>query len=1173
MSNHQNEFPPIFATNRHDRGETVAGELMRLFRGMREQLKSPPEVSIATAYINPGGFDLVADELEQVDRVRLLLGAEPDPATDHSILTAAADRDARFDTALGNHEQWLTMERDLLGFTRESSAAALRMLEWLRSVGPDGSPRVEVRRYVESFLHGKAFIADHEVLPAVLAGSSNFTYAGLSRNAELNLGYGTGNQGHVGLVREWFDGLWDLSEEYPLADIYSALWEPHQPWTVFLRMLWELYQDADDAERPRTELDLTGFQLDGVARMLRLLDNLGGVLVADEVGLGKTFLAGEIIARAASLDRQQVLIVCPAALKTGMWQPFLKRHDFSRRVDVLSYDELRLGTDPERPDHASFMRKLDDYALVVVDEAHNLRNPSTQRSAAVNALVGGARPKKLVLLTATPVNNSLMDLHTLVTYFVRNDAAFVAIGIPSIRDYVKRAQGMDPDSLSPEHLFDLMDQVAVRRTRRFVQRHYPHDTITLPDGSKATIQFPTPKPERIDYELDGPGEKLLHATVYALDLPDDAPLVSRYHDRQADPGRLMLARYTPSAYRFDEDLESYQVSNAGLLRSALLKRLESSPAALRRTLGTLIASHELFLVALDQGFVMTSTALNEWSGSEDESLDDWVAALDDDLADKVLVAQDFHVDELRQDVLDDLELLRRLMSLAEKASAGDDPKVKRLIDELRAVAAEARKPARSGVDAVDRRKVIIFSTYADTIDDVALRVSAAVKRAKPDDPLSDYQDRIADTIKGQKVGVDQGHRARVLAGFAPETAGELNDAGKPRSANLYDLIFTTDVLSEGVNLQQCGRIVNYDLPWNPMRLVQRHGRIDRIGSKHSVVVLGCFFPAKHLDDLLGLEATLQRKLAYADAAIGTGKVLPGYAGRFEVTLEDTRKQIEQVRDENPEIFVNGGASAALSGEEYRKRLSKAMDNPHTAKKVKDLPWSSGSGFANAQVARSGYVFCIRMGEHPKPWFRFVPVDPATWEPRRAEPPREDAGPGWMEGSSHPPGAPPVSMPVIVDSDTLSCLIAADPGDDETERVLPDIAYERAFDAWEAAREAALADWELLTDPNNLMPEPPKALRDAAELVYLSGQDALSPEAQNDLLARLNTAPPARVIRDVRAVLRSDASNSTKILAIRDVVEAAGLVPAAGAEPLPPLEPSEVHLITWMAVQGKDATET
>ena len=154
--------------------------------------------------------------------------------------------------------------------------------------------------------------------------------------------------------------------------------------------------------------------------------------------------------------------------------------------------------------------------------------------------------------------------------------------------------------MSPEHLFDLMDQVAVRRTRKLRQDPLPAAMRSdLPNGQKVVIVFPTPQWTRLDYDLD-PAGRLLNAVVYALDLPDDAPLVSRYVDRRDDPGRLMLARYTPSAYGIDEDdgLEGYQVANAGLLRSALLKRLESSPRALANTLGVLIGSNQAFLDAL-----------------------------------------------------------------------------------------------------------------------------------------------------------------------------------------------------------------------------------------------------------------------------------------------------------------------------------------------------------------------------------------------------------------------------------------------------------------------------------------------------------------------------------------------------------------------------------------------
>jgi hypothetical protein len=491
----------------------------------------------------------------------------------------------------------------------------------------------------------------------------------------------------------------------------------------------------------------------------------------------------------------------------------------------------------------------------------------------------------------------------------------------------------------------------------------------------------------------------------------------------------------------------------------------------------------------------------------------------------------------------------------------------------------SRVASKAGLNANARRKVIVFSTYADTVDDVEARVKTAVNAADPEDPLADYQGRLAPAaVKGAKSGIDQKARARLLSQFAPETAGELNNDGSPQEEDKYDLLFTTDVLSEGVNLQQAGRIINYDLPWNPMRLVQRHGRIDRIGSKHTTVILGCFFPSEHLDTLLHLEETLQRKLTYANAAIGATKVLPGFKSRFEVNLRDTRKQIEDLRAENPELFENrGSSSAAVSGEEYRRRLAQAIADPFVKQDVEALPWMSGSDFVNNHTSTSGYVFCLRMGNHPKAWFRFVPTRPGTWTPTYDQPVGEDDGRGshWQAVADDAATArenPSLGEPgrIIVVDDTLTCLMAADPSGPDTARDLPDDAYEGAFAAWEAARDQALEDWLHLTDPTNLMPEAPKALRDAADLVYAYGSDALSSQDEQDLITRLNSSPSVRVQRDVRAALNTDKPPGDRIRDIRQVLMDAGVIPTEPADPLPHLEPTDVHLIAWMAVQGKDA---
>lgn len=1140
---------PDFASNHlpSDAGETVADRLNELFRKLSENKVTPPPVAIATAYVNPAGFALLADELEAAPRVRLLLGAEPDEESVRAIASGDSDQDARRDAALDHHQAWLEAERDTMGFERVPTAEARRMVEWLNSVDPEGVARVEVRRYSSGFLHGKAYLVEDAAAQAAIAGSSNMTLAGLALNAELNLGTGGGTSS-AAKVHEWFEHFWSLSDAYDLAGLYGRLWEPHDPWTIYLRMLWELYGehlDADEDPNKVTGLHLTRFQADGVARMERLLDEHGGVLVADEVGLGKTYLAGEVIYRTANINRQRVLVVAPAALKTAMWEPFLTTHDFSRWVDVMSYEEVRNRLDPEKGSVSAFLKQIEDYSLIVIDEAHNLRNSGAQRSGAVDRVITAGGPKKVVLLTATPVNNSLTDLETLVKYFIRDDARFAALGIPSIREYIKHAQAMDPANLTPEHLFDLMDQVAVRRTRKFVKEHYANELITGPDGKPTTIKFPQPKVRRIDYDLTEDGLALIDAMVYALDDPTDPHAPRAWEERGRDPKRLMLARYLSSMYTVDHDLLNYQISNVGLLRSGLLKRLESSPQALHSSLTKMIASHEAFLAALDQGYVLKGEALSDWVASDSDDLDEFVAEFDSD--DQVESVDGYHLAELRADVESDIALLAELRDLTDVVVKGKETKTAKVIEELSQIAEEARRVDARGVSTTDRRKVIVFSAFTDTIIPIHEAVVKAIAAAPDGSPLSDFKGRVAPPTMGSYAkthergatgGVDQGGRASTIAGFAPRTAGPRNMAGEPTARDEYDILFTTDVLAEGVNLQQAGQMINYDLPWNPMRIVQRHGRIDRIGSQHDYVHLGLFFPSVRLDDLLQLEARLERKLALADAAVGAGEVLPGRGPGHEVNLAD-----DQVVEEFERLLDAGGSSASLSGEEYRRRLFGALSIDVLLKSdVLGLPYGSGSGFVNPLVRGNGYVFCVKVGSSPKPWFRYIATD-EHWSVRC------DA-----EGTP------------IVSPDTLLSLRVADPQNVGTERWLPEAVYDKAFDAWTVARDGIYQAWCQLTDPNAFQPDLPLSFRDAYSLVLSKGSH-LGRDSQIALANRLRSVPSAKVSRQVRAALNEGRTDEERIELVAEVLDEAGIAPPPPREPLPEVQPHEVRLVAWLAVRG------
>ncbi|MCY4632123.1 MAG: helicase-related protein [bacterium] len=1216
---------PELATNRA--GRTVAEALNGYITHAATGFVGGARLDIASAYFNVGGYSLLADSLDHLTGARLLLGAEPTPPESRPRVlgdeSARPERAAaaRLRRALEGHERDLRTDRDLLGFSVETDAAVRRLVGWLRG------GKVQVRRLEGRFLHGKAFLVSDRS-HGVVAGSSNFTHAGLATNLELNLGNYSPHV--VRQVQEWFEELWAEAVDYDLAALFEGRFEPHPPQLIYLRMLWQLYGDdlaAEAAAEGAPQIHLTSFQTDGLWRARRILDEHNGVLVADEVGLGKTFLAGELIREAALDRRQRVLVITPATLRDGPWRAF--RSEFNLPMELVSYEQLaadprlnpdrrgaggaRMSPAPATPtvttptganptDTATAdttpadatgarnvaagaaptlaARDVNDYAMVVIDEAQNLRNPSTQRAEALRRLLAGMPPKKLVLLSATPVNNSLWDLYYLLGYFLHNDATFAEVGIRSLRDHFATAMAQNPGDLSPEHLFDVLDAVAVRRTRSFVKRFYPNDTVRL-DGREQPITFPTPRVRRVVYDLDAVLPGFFDRIERALD-PDAEP---------NDPEVLTLARYAPSQYRHDRALETYEVQLAGLLRSGLLKRFESSPFAFALTCERMAASHDAFLSLLNNGRVATGEALADWIATDSDDIDEVDKYLDAHvgLTDD---ATGYDVARLRAHVARDRELLGSLAADARTVTRADDPTLAELVEQLAEIAAEAEFTGLSEAGTRDRRKVLIFSYYADTVDWI---VEYLEEVTGSDERLAPYRGRIA-SLSGSTGAA---HMDTVVWGFAPRTT----DAPHGRDEDRFDIVVTTDVLAEGVNLQQARHIINYDLPWNPMRLVQRHGRIDRIGSHHSEVFIRCIFPDARLDDLLGLEERLHLKLTQAAASIGVGEVLPGQTGR-DTTFTETREEIERIRREDATLFERGGtARGALSGEEYRQELRRAVEQGHR-EHIEGLPWGSGSGMAVAGGdGRTGYVFCVQVGDRPQPLFRCVEygaderdsggVDRAGDRRGREDAggrgrsgdAGEDPGDGYGEGGrggrgmdtgrADRPGAAGDGLssrnagadrkPVIV-AETLACLDRARPPDGfDTPRVLDDNTYRRAFDAWEVARADIVEQWNHLADPANLQPRVPPALRRAADILRSHPPAELTSDEIDRTIDAICAPYPERIIRTFRAAMASTDDPAAQAANVLGVVHNLGLEPYEPPQPLPEITPDDVHLVCWLAL--------
>ena len=1084
---------PEFVDNQD--GNTLADALKTHLDWAKGALTAPLELSVATGYFNAEGYFLIADQLEQLSGIRLMLGAEPLPGHLKPVRTPGDLHGERFnikavEEALQAFSQGLAYDRDLLSFTAEIDGKLQNLINFLKT------DRIEVRRYEQGFLHGKAFVFGTN--EGFIAGSSNFTAAGLTANMELNIG--RYDPTPVQQVKEWFDNLWERSTLFDLASVYDVRFQDYDPYLIYLRVLWELYgHELTKEAEPSGRIPLTRFQDDGINRAKNILSKYNGVLIADGVGLGKTFIGGELIREAQQDRRQRALLISPASLRDGTWQRFSDR--WKLYMEKISYDQFSSHMEFVDTGGTSGTRHLgtdiNDYSLVVIDEAQAYRNPDIERARVLRKLLQGTPPKQLVLMSATPVNNSLWDLYYLLSYFIKQDAAFADKGIVSLRQRFQQSNKEDPGQLRPDSLFDILDEVTVRRTRNFIKRWYPNDTILGPGGVRTTIKFPRPHLTRIDYDLESFLPGLLN---------DFEEKVMPEHGMS----ELTLARYAPDDYRLNSTLGP-EPALIGLLRSGLLKRLESSPYAFANTLRKMIRDHETFLEGLDDGLVLNTEEIHEL---QETDTDDSIDVLTRDAAEAS--AADYDIPRLKSAVQQDVAILSGFFEQVEPITQGDDAKLDALMNAIRSILVKAQDEGLEETDFRNKRKILLFSYYADTVEWIAEHVR---KLIEADEDLAPYKGRVSHLTGDQRKSSHSMEQA--VFGFAPESTEAPADSAHDR----FDILITTDVLAEGQNLQQCRNIINYDLPWNPMRLVQRHGRIDRIGSPHDDVYIGCAFPDQQLERLLTLELRVRRKLAQAAATIGVeSEVVPEGVVR-DVIFTDNAKEIEALRRGETDLFENAGEDPyAHSGEEYRQILRKGLETRRAL--IRDLPWAAGSGFIKGM--QDGHFFCCRIGD--RTYLRFVPSD----------------------GSD-------------IITDTLQCLRRISCNEDTPGEITDDLRL-GVYDAWEQARDSVFDAWQVLTDPANLQPKIRPLFHQLAEHL---GQYPPSNVLQSDIdrtIDALQAPWGMRIENGLRATFKTPTVTPYELSTlIYEKVTELGLEPFIPSDPVPPIEKEEVSLVCWLAV--------
>jgi len=901
-------------------------------------------VTLAAGYLSFHGLIEIAAPLRRLldsgARVRILLGVCD---TGSAVVRRESYAEPDLARLLREDEAALGAELDGIPMSRANSLTLTELLTLL------ARPELEVRRYERGFFHAKLVLAERPGLAArAMAGSFNLTRAGLTSNVELAV-----EPSRMAATRCATESArwWDNSVPFSLHDIVEDRFVLHPAELVYLRMLAERFRDELDVDS--SELGLLDFQLAAVAEAMAMLRRHGGALVADEVGLGKTFVAGEIIRRENAAGAGRVLILCPAHLRRAVWKR--RNREWGLGATVLSYDELR-----NRVARLQGVDSVwDQFTLIVCDEAHYLRNPSTCRRTALETLIAHqvTRPH-IVLLTATPVNNLPDDLTELIELIAP------APVVPLPRDHgfsiwerrrLSRTQLKElcriATHLSEGELRALREEISlfvVRRTRQGVKTAYPE---------QSRIRFPTVHQHAVRYTPTPTLRALFADTMDAMAVPGEQmneqfqSEIARLRGPAPHVNPLNLAAYLPSLYELGDDMPMEPPPFNRLMRILLLKRLESSTAAFASTAWKMAATAAEALADLDLDRVKVKVTSAERSlirdlldavSDTDSEQNDVEDALERLLAGTVASpgssvpkiryrpAADYDVPALREALESDVRVLTLLAQRAEEAIP-HDPKAKAFLELLNTLDGKA----------------IVFAEARASTSDLGMRLESHLAVAGTSHR---YNCRVANL--GTELKPSSAQVGAVLAGFCPGTAADLPlEIGETKPADLYDLLITTDCLSEGVNLQQASIVINYDLPWNPMRIAQRIGRADRLGSDHDLVDCYTFLPSDVLDAWLCLVDTLRQKTLTAVALVGQSVELFPEAPVEVVDFASAVSRLE--KDCNGQ---NPAPSAALL---HRAWIVQAWRNKVLRRGIEALPAWAGA-IHPSPVDDPFVVFCLQV---------------------------------------------------------------------------------------------------------------------------------------------------------------------------------------------------------------------
>ncbi len=968
----------------------IDNQVHRLADVLRECLAQCPggPFDAATAYFSISGYRLLQNELPQVGAFRLLIGSDP-----------AAGEDIGLRPSAQAITRSLAGDLDAEPFTEETLRLVEQLIAFLRA------EKVAVRHYEKGFLHAKAYLFHHDRVAgenlgdrlqpfAAIVGSSNFTGPGLTSNRELNLVHRVLLPADEAVDREaarsveylrrgddsiretildpsgvdvpdaarrliksevgaravtdlmnWYERQWaeavDFKDELiELLDSSKFGAREYTPYEIYIKALFEYFKEElgeDALALGRSAVELAEFQDDAVRKARRILQRYDGVLIADSVGLGKTWIGKKLLEDFAYHRRQKAVVVCPASLR-DMWRRELASATIA--AEVVGMEELgRDGFDTTR---------IGDADCVLVDESHNFRNNKSNRYLALDEAIqrnGGrgkdGERKKVILLSATPINNDLYDLASQIHLFTQNEADYFRdAGIGDLRVFFRNGRRMARQGAAAGViLFNLLEEIMVRNTRPFIRAAYPNATI-----NGKPVAFPQRALHTVEYNLG--------ATCGGL----YADIVTKIEDLSLAPYQLETYR-KPSEIRDEEEHkweQGREVALVGINKTRFLKRLESSIHAFRESVRRALVFEETYLDYLLEHKVVSSRDFQKLMRflSRDEEDDPAAGSVYDDL-DDLQAARDYlgslpsvdlnqyEVRKLVRDVEHDVAILKSLYKETEHLADRDGK-----LDRLKSLLAGELRGS----------KVLIFSMFKDTsryLHSELASDSCAQWRASAGNPV----------IRRIDSGNHPEERGHILGLFAPESSGRQGQEGEP-----IDILISTDVLSEGQNLQDCGVIINYDLTWNPIRLVQRNGRIDRIGSPHAKIGIYNMFPEDELENLLHLIQRLTDRISTID---DLGLLDASVLG--EIVHPRTFNTLRRIRDEDGAILDEEEARAELAGPEMMLKQLKELLNREGGERLVELPNGIHSGIRRQKCNGMFFYFqAPRMtGDGRRHFWRYI----------------------------------------------------------------------------------------------------------------------------------------------------------------------------------------------------------